>query len=172
VEAADPSLPIRLSTWTGRPLSWIPSRAYLWAARVGFHRETAWRRHDHPTVSACADKGTYDGTASLAIHLASPSARRVALQSAALFARSRRKECEGKRVSEVGFGRRVSVFVCRECQATVGSWLTAMIKWVGAATQAGGALSRPRPKLQPAARERAVCKQAGPCWAASPEWAE
>jgi hypothetical protein len=108
VEAAGPFLPVGLErTDVGRPPPWIPSRAHLRAARVGFHEETVRQRCDHPTMSVRTDEGTRDGTASLAIHLASPSARRVAFRPAAPFARSWHRESvrDLERVSELGFGR-------------------------------------------------------------------
>jgi hypothetical protein len=71
---------------------------------------------DHPTVSARIDEGTRDGAASLTIHLASPSAHRVALEPVAPFARSRRRESEVTRLLPAGAN-----FVHRECHVTVGS---------------------------------------------------
>jgi hypothetical protein len=131
------------------------------AARVGFRRETARWWRDHQTVSTRTDEGTRDGAASLAIHLASPSARRVVLRSTAQFTRSRRRERESEKL---GCSPRTS---CDRRIVTVGH------DQVGRRSGPGGrGTSRPRPRLRPGARERAVSEQAGPCWAASPKWTE
>jgi hypothetical protein len=79
---------------------------------------------DHPTVSARIDEGTRDGAASLTIHLASPSAHRVALEPVAPFARSRRRESVRERERESEVTRVLPAganFVHRECHVTVGS---------------------------------------------------